>query len=148
VTGDGGWKPAVKVSETRAKIPNPGAKTVWRLYDRRGKALVDLLGQVDEDPAAMDPITIRHPTQGETHFRTIPRSDISRVETLLVDVMKDGKEVGERPSIEDMRCARDLDLERLDPGVKRIVNPHLYHVSLTDKLWNLKKNLVRSAGGR
>ena len=39
------------------------------------------------------------------------------------------------------RCRRDLD--RLDPGVKRLVNPHVYHVSLTRELWELKQQLVR-----
>ena len=35
--------------------------------------------------------------------------------------------------------------ERLDPGVRRLVNPHLYHVSLTPALWDLKQDLVASA---
>jgi nicotinate phosphoribosyltransferase len=33
-------------------------------------------------------------------------------------------------------------MERLYPGVKRIMNPHHYHVSLTEKLWTLKQNMV------
>jgi nicotinate phosphoribosyltransferase len=35
-------------------------------------------------------------------------------------------------------------VERLDPGVKRLVNPHIYHVSLTERLWNLKQTLIES----
>lgn len=142
----GALRPAIKVSETRAKIPNPGAKNVWRVYDQRVRAMADLLGHIDESPRQMDPITLRHPTQGDTLFRTIHQSDISEIEPLLVDVMRDGRLVGEHPSIDEMRKLRDADLDRLDTGVKRIVNPHVYHVSLTDRLWNLKKDLVKSAG--
>jgi nicotinate phosphoribosyltransferase len=43
-----------------------------------------------------------------------------------------------------MRTIRDHDLERLDAGVKRIMNPHIYHVSLSPKLWELKQELISS----
>jgi len=50
--------------------------------------------------------------------------------------------VGEIPSIEEMRERRRADLDRLDPGVKRLVNPHIYHVSLSQKMWDLKQDLI------
>ena len=34
------------------------------------------------------------------------------------------------------------DTSMLYPGVKRLMNPHHYHVSLTEKLWNIKQNLM------
>jgi nicotinate phosphoribosyltransferase len=33
-------------------------------------------------------------------------------------------------------------VEALDPGVRRIVNPHLYHVSITDELARLKQEQI------
>jgi nicotinate phosphoribosyltransferase len=56
--------------------------------------------------------------------------------------------VCELPSIDQMRTRREADLERLDAGVRRIMNPHVYHVSLTEKLWNLKQELVQAARGK
>jgi nicotinate phosphoribosyltransferase len=44
-----------------------------------------------------------------------------------------------------MRQQRLADVRRLDPGVRRLVNPHIYHVSLTERLWDLKQELIRSA---
>ncbi len=44
-----------------------------------------------------------------------------------------------------MRAQRQADVERLDPGVRRIMNPHIYHVSLTQKLWDLKQALIKSS---
>jgi nicotinate phosphoribosyltransferase len=35
-------------------------------------------------------------------------------------------------------------MERLDPGVKRLMNPHIYHVSLTEKVWQVKQKLIAS----
>ena len=33
VQEDGDWKSAIKISDTPDKTPNPGAKTIWRIYD-------------------------------------------------------------------------------------------------------------------
>ncbi|MCS7282475.1 MAG: nicotinate phosphoribosyltransferase [Anaerolineae bacterium] len=142
---DGGqWIPAIKISETPEKTLNPGYKKVWRLYDRRGKATADLLSLEDEDPRQMDPVVLRHPTD-HTAFRVLPRSEITEIEPLLVDILRDGHLVYEFPTIEEIRQQRQDDLERLDAGVKRLINPQTYHVSLTERLWNLKQELIRKA---
>ncbi len=48
-------------------------------------------------------------------------------------------------TIDAMRDRRQADMDRLDAGVCRIMNPHIYHVSLTNKLWDLKQGLIQSA---
>jgi nicotinate phosphoribosyltransferase len=142
---DGGdWQPAIKISESAEKTPNPGHKHVWRVYDRRSKATADLLSLDDEDPREMDEIVLRHPTERTKH-RKLTRDEIAEVEPLLVDVLRDGELVYETPSIEAMRERRRSDVARLDPGVKRLLNPHIYHVSLTQRLWELKQELVGAA---
>jgi nicotinate phosphoribosyltransferase len=139
---DGEWVPAIKVSDTPAKTINPGHKLVWRLYDRRGKATADLLSLDDEDPGEMETISLHHPTQ-HTKFRTLRQDEVTEIEPLLVNILRDGKLVYTLPDIEAMREWRQADLERLDIGVKRLVNPHRYHVSLTQRLWDLKQELTR-----
>jgi nicotinate phosphoribosyltransferase len=142
---DGGeWTPAIKVSETPAKVPNPGNKHVWRVYDRRGKATADVLSLDEEDLREMECLRLHHPIE-HLRFREMAQEQISEIEPLLVDVIRDGKVVHEPASIEDMRERRLADLERLDPGVRRIMNPHIYHVSLTQALWELKQELIRTA---
>jgi nicotinate phosphoribosyltransferase len=146
-----GWVPAIKFSETPEKVTNPGYKNVWRLYDRLNKATADLLSLETEAPRKMKRIVLRHPTESAKH-RTLSwgdahgnPGDISDMELLLVNVLKEGTLVYDLPSIEEMRVRREADLERLDAGVRRIINPHVYHVSLTERLWNLKQDLVRRA---
>jgi nicotinate phosphoribosyltransferase len=144
VQHEGGWKPAIKISESPEKTPNPGNKRVWRLYDSRGKATADLIGLQDEEPGLSGELTLRHPTE-QTKYRLLLKSEISEIEPLLVEVLRDGRRVIEMPSIEQMRDLRRADVDRLDSGVRRIMYPHIYHVSLTKRLWNLKQNLIASA---
>ena len=140
----GNWLPAIKVSESSSKTPNPGHKLIWRVYDSRGKATADLLGLDDEDPRQMQPLVLRHPSD-HAKYRTIRREEASEVEPLQVNVLVEGKLMYDLPSIEEMRKQRLADVRRLDPGVRRLVNPHVYHVSLTERLWDLKQELIRSA---
>jgi nicotinate phosphoribosyltransferase len=140
---DGEWTPAIKISETAAKTPNPGHKRVWRLYDLRGNATADLLSLDGEDPRQMDQVVLHHPTQ-HTIYRALARDELSDIEPLLVEVLCDGKLVYDLPDLEEMRQHREDDMARLDPGVRRLLNPHIYHVSLTQGLWNLKQELIRA----
>ncbi|MBI4769621.1 MAG: nicotinate phosphoribosyltransferase [Chloroflexi bacterium] len=142
----GRWLPAIKISETPEKTLNPGHKRSWRLYDRRGKATADLLGLDDEDPGQMDPVRLRHPTD-HTRVRLLPREELSEYAPLLVEVLREGARVYQPPALSEMRERRRADVERLDPGVKRIIHPHIYHVSLTERLWDLKQELIAAAKG-
>jgi nicotinate phosphoribosyltransferase len=139
------WVPAIKLSETPEKTINPGFKAVRRIYDRRNKATADLICREGEEPEKMDRIVLRHPVQ-RTKSRTLDRGNISGMEPLLVAIMKEGKVVCALPSIDEMRKVRNEDMERLDAGVKRLVNPHVYHVSLSEQLWDLKQRLISSTG--
>ncbi len=144
VRDQGTWKPAIKISETPEKIPNPGNKHLWRVYDRRNKATADFISLEDENPQQMDPLTLHHPTD-HTTYRSLRQKQISHIESLLVDVLREGTLVYELPPIDEMRKQRIEDLDRLDPGVRRIMNPHIYHVSLTPKLWELKQSLIAAS---
>ena len=142
VCHEGEWIPAIKISESPKKTPNPGDKRVWRLYDERGRATADLITLNGEEPGAMERIHLRHPTEATKH-RWLDAGEISEIEPLLVDVLVDGKLVYDLPDLEEMRARREADIARLDPGVRRLMNPHIYHVSLTQHLWDHKQELIR-----
>ncbi len=143
---DGRWEPILKLSESAAKVPNPGSKQVWRLYDRRGTATADVLGVAGEVIEPGQTVTLHHPVD-PTQFRTLPEGAISEVEKLLVPVRREGTNLIDGGDLETLRARRDGDLARLDPGVKRLINPHVYHVSLTDRLWQMKVDLVERLMG-
>lgn len=43
-------RPKIKISETFEKITNPGRKRLFRVYDKQGHAIADLITMVDETP--------------------------------------------------------------------------------------------------
>ena len=144
VFDQGKWLPAIKISESPSKTPNPGYKCVWRLYDQRGKATADLIGLQEENPEEMDHVLLRHPTD-HTKLRSLRKDQVSEIEPLLVEILRQGKLVYELPTIEQIRQQRRSDVERLDPGVRRIMYPHIYHVSLTERMWSLKQELIEAS---
>lgn len=139
------WEPAIKVSESPEKVPIPGEKQIWRIYDRRGRATADLIGVAGESFPDGD-IKLHHPHRVGVS-RVINRDDVTRIENLLVEVFRDGKRVGASPSLDEMRARRITDLDQLDVGVRRLINPHIYHVSLTEKMKDLQLGLIAEARG-
>jgi nicotinate phosphoribosyltransferase len=134
----GEWRPAIKVSDTPAKVMTPGAKRSWRVYDQRGFATADLLALDSETPAA--PLELHHVSQIGV-IRHLPVERVSAIEELAEPVSTSDLP---SPHEEIVRAQqrRLADLERLDPGVRRLVNPHVYHVSLTPELAKLKHEMI------
>ena len=135
------WKPAMKLSENVEKMPNPGQKMVWRIYDKNNKATADLVGKIDENPESQNELRLHHPAK-HTKSRLLLKNEISRIEPLSKEIIRQGKLIYDFPSIEEMRKVREADVECLDAGVKRLINPHFYHISITEKLWKEKHELL------
>ncbi|MFA7406413.1 MAG: nicotinate phosphoribosyltransferase [Anaerolineaceae bacterium] len=144
INQQGEWIPTLKISENEAKTLNPGNKRAWRIYDQRGKATADLVALHDEDICNQSSLELRHPTMA-TKRRLLARDEIDRVERLLEPVIMSGRRIYTTPTFEHMRALRQADIDLLDPGVLRIMNPHIYHVSLSKKLWDLKQSLIKKA---
>lgn len=140
------WQPALKIAETPSKMTNPGLKQAWRLYDQRGRATADLIGLDHEQPDALERIVLRHPSD-YGRVRNLERAQISGIEPLLLAQLQAGHRLNDSPPLEQLRAQRVADVERLDAGVRRIVNPHIYHVSLSQQLWDLKQELLVKLNG-
>ncbi|MEZ5342372.1 MAG: nicotinate phosphoribosyltransferase [Acidimicrobiales bacterium] len=143
IEDNGAMVPAIKISESTAKQQNPGDKDVVRVYDDRGRATADVLSIAGER-LDLDHLRLHHHTQHSVE-RTLTRNQISGIEPLLATVYEQGSRPLGSPSLEEMRANRTADLDLLDPGVRRLVNPHTYHVSLTTDLWELKQRLISEA---
>jgi nicotinate phosphoribosyltransferase len=140
------WVPAIKVSDSPEKVPIPGEKQIWRVYDRRGRATADVIGVAEEILPDGD-IRLHHPHRVGVS-RVIRREDITRIEDLLVTAFRHGKRVNDGADLEEMRARRLADLDRLDVGVRRLINPHIYHVSLTERMKQLQLDLIAEAKGK
>ncbi|HEX7097545.1 MAG TPA: nicotinate phosphoribosyltransferase [Acidimicrobiales bacterium] len=150
VEDKGEWLPAMKISDTPAKVLNPGAKRLWRVYDSRGRATADVLSEADEQLVPGTDLSLHHHAQVDIS-RTLPSNAWTRAEELLVPVIDGGRLVypGGREGLADIEAARQRrhdDVDALHPGVRRLVNPHVYHVSITDKLFATKMRLIEQIG--
>ena len=132
--------PKIKISENTAKITTPHFKKVYRLYDRAtGKALADQICVWDETIDDTQPLTI---FDQDAVWKT-KKLENFRAQELQVPIFKDGKLVYKRPTLKEIRdyCASQVDL--LWDEVKRFHNPHTYYVDLSEKLWLVKRELLR-----
>lgn len=134
--------PKIKVSENIEKITTPGFKQVYRIFDgETHKAKADLITLRDEVIDETKPITIFHP------LYTWKRKTIHNyyVKPLLIPIYEKGKLVYQSPNVEEVRqfCAQELDT--LWEEYKRFDTPQLYKVDLSQKLWNLKTDLLNQA---
>jgi len=140
---DNKWRPILKSSDSPQKIPNPGVKDLWRIYNGRCKATADLICCRGEKPGAGDLLELFHP-QRPGVSRAFAMNEIDGMEPLLVEVMKNGRLVYDFPDIEHMNNIRQSDMESLDNGVLRLINPHRYHVSVSKKMLELKRDILSS----
>lgn len=139
VEKDGQIIPKIKISENPAKITNPHFKKVYRLYENdSGKAIADLICIYDETIDETQPLTIFDP---DYTWKKKTLTDYTAKE-LLVPVFRSGELVYTLPSVEEIRafCAHELELQWDE--VKRFENPHNYYVDLSDRLWNLKREML------
>jgi nicotinate phosphoribosyltransferase len=138
--------PAIKFSDNPDKTTNPGVKQVWRIRDDRGMAVADVLS-LDEDAAGPDRIeggrryAFWHPAADYRHFY---HEITGSAEPLLRPRMDRGRLTGQHPSLEDIRSRVCSDLDSLDQSYRRILNPHVYKVSVTERLRNLKLELIKN----
>ena len=52
--------------------------------------------------------------------------------------------VCERPSLEAIRARRQADVAELDEGVRRLIEPEPYDVSVSESLWELQNELLQT----
>lgn len=141
----GAFLPKIKLSENTEKITNPGNKTVYRIYGKNtGKIRADLICLSEEtfDPARdmiiFDPM--------ETWKKTKIHADTYTLRELLVPVFLKGYCVYTSPSVMEIREYCQKELDTLWDETRRFVNPHEVYVDLSDKLYQIKSQLLEQSG--
>lgn len=136
---DGEIIPKIKISESPEKINNPGYKQIIRIYDNKtGVMEADLITLDNEEIDTSEPLTIFHPiyTWKKHTFR-----DYS-IEKLLKPLFVDGKLTRERKSTAEYKRYVDDQKNKLWKQYKRLINPEVYKVDLSENLWNLKNEMI------
>lgn len=136
----GEFVPKIKISENAAKITIPAFKEVFRLFDNEtGKAIADVIALNDEVIDGTKPYEIFHPVQ------TFKRKTITNftAKKLREQIFKNGECVYPEYSAHEIRdyCASQLDT--IWDEVKRFENPHEYYVDLSQKLYDVKHEMLK-----
>ncbi|MDD4642458.1 MAG: nicotinate phosphoribosyltransferase [Erysipelotrichaceae bacterium] len=130
--------PKIKMSDTEAKLTNPGYKKVYRFYDRKTNyALGDLIALADEIIPENEYVLF---DEIENWKQT--RITDYRVEELQTLIFKNGELVYDVPSLNQRRAYCEQQLNTLYPEILRINNAHKYYVDLSLKLLDLKKAMI------
>lgn len=134
--------PAMKFSDNPAKTTNPGIKNVFRLYDSNGMASADILALEDEILETNKEYRFYHPMVDYRQFSCTA----AKIEALLKKRIENGERIQNRiTDCEQLKISRknmQAQLETFDESYKRILNPHIYKVSLTEKLKDLKREFI------
>lgn len=133
--------PRIKLSENIEKVTNPGYKTVWRLFDKdNNKAIADVLTLGNEiiddskDYEIFDPI--------HTWKRKVVTNYYAK--KIQVPIFIQGECVYKTPKLDEIRKYSLEQVELLWEEVKRFNNPQGYYVDLSEKLWNLKNDMIKN----
>lgn len=132
-------KSVMKVSDNPEKSTEPGRKRLYRLYGASNGARVDLIALEDEAPEVGKELLAHHPSGDYRRLSIVP----AKVEPLLSEVMHEGKRTTPGPSLADCQAYLFGRIGEFDSTYLRQLNPHVYKVSVSERLKDLKLSLIR-----
>ena len=139
----GEFIPKIKRSENSEKVTNPGNKIIHRIYKKdTGKIIGDLIaleGEVfpeDQDLMIFDPI--------DTWKKTFLEGGSYTLRQILVPIYKKGICVYQSPSVLEIQQYCQQEMNTLWDETRRFINPHKVFVDLSQKLYDLKMQLLDS----
>ncbi|MCL2175896.1 MAG: nicotinate phosphoribosyltransferase [Treponema sp.] len=146
--------PVMKVSDNMEKTTNPGIKQVWRVKDKNGLAVADILGLISSGNKSEE--TLDDIKNGERYcfwhhcgdYRHFIHDVDGSAEPMLKKRMENGVLTQKLPALDEIKKHAQKELETLDATYKRLLNPHVYKVSITDNLRNLKLELIKKHLGK
>ena len=141
IEDNGNILPKMKISENVAKITNPGFKRLFRLFDKNNnKAIADVITCDDEVINDSEAYEIFDPDH--TWKRKVVTDFYAK--QLLIKIFDKGKCVYNMPKLDDIREYARNQIETLWDEILRFENPHRYYVDLSEKLWTIKDELLKS----
>lgn len=142
VEQDGLFIPRIKISENPEKITDPGLKKVYRIYDKEGHAIADLLAQAKQNLDFSNPLRYVDPIKPwkNRYFEHCTAKE------LQVPIFKNGKLVYEQPSINAIASYVKKQLENeIWEEEQRFENPHNHYLDMTPELYEEKMNLLHES---
>ncbi|WP_232276575.1 nicotinate phosphoribosyltransferase [Paenibacillus sp. 481] len=139
---NGHMEPTIKISSNPDKVTTPGKKDVYRIiHKKKKKAIADYVCLADEDDVEQrNKIKLFHPVHPYMHKYV----EHYEAERLLKPIYRDGTLVYKLPTLEDIRSYHTSQLSMFWPEYLRKTNPEVYHVDISPKAWELKREMIES----
>ena len=138
---DGTIVPKIKISENVGKITNPHFKKVYRIFDKAtGKAEADYITVWDEVIEEGQPLELFDP---DATWKRRTYTDYT-IKPLQEKIFDHGELVYQQPTLSEIQKYCREQIDTLWDEVKRFENPHNYYVDLSQKLWDIKQELLRA----
>lgn len=135
---DGKLQPRMKISDSIVKVTNPGFKTLYRIYDKKsGMAVADLIALDGEK--IEKPLVLTHETE---RWKTTTLEDYD-IRCMLHKIFDNGKNVYESPTLSEIVEFATSEKAKFWDEYKRIDNPQIYKVNLSDDLYELKHEMLK-----
>ncbi|WP_418240032.1 nicotinate phosphoribosyltransferase [Dialister hominis] len=135
-----GFEPVMKISNDVSKMTNPGIKTVRRFYGKdNGKMITDLICL--ENEAKPDGGDFTLVTESAKWRKKYLKAGKYTCEEMLKPVMRNG-EAEPLPTLKETIAYANEQMETLWPEYKRLMNPNIMEVNLSDKLQALKTQII------
>ncbi|MBI5177683.1 MAG: nicotinate phosphoribosyltransferase [Nitrospinae bacterium] len=138
---DGQWHGRMKLSDSAVKATIPGLKQVWRLTGADGGMMADIIELVGTEHEFAKGVWGYHPV---LEYEKKYYEGIASAEPLLQQVMKGGKRCADLPPLSAIRERLPKGLAALHATMRRLLNPHVYKVSLGEKLMEETARLRRA----
>ncbi|HOJ69684.1 MAG TPA: nicotinate phosphoribosyltransferase [Candidatus Hydrogenedentes bacterium] len=139
IEGPEGWIPRMKISSNIEKATNPGRKQIIRYYDAEDRPVGDLLIQEGSPWPETGPVYGR--SRKLPHLKA-QLEDAVRGEPLLQTVFENGHRVIESATASRVRDRAQEQQRILGEEFKRLRNPEIYKVILSEELGEIKARLL------
>jgi len=138
---NGDFIPKIKLSENSEKITNPGNKTVYRIYEKEtGKIKADLICLVGETFNENTPLLLFDPTEPWKKTKLAPGTYTLR--EIMVPIFQNGTCCYASPKVMDIRTYCQNEQNTLWDETRRFANPHKVYIDLSQKLYDIKIELL------
>ena len=143
----GNITPVMKLSNSFEKATNPEENRSTGSSMKSGLTLGDLITLEHETISEGEDIMFHHPVTDADYFM-LRGKKYHTIRPLLTLTMKEGKRMKEPASLKAIQERVSQNLETFHSSYLRMINPHIYKVSLSKELKDLKTSLVLQAKTR
>jgi nicotinate phosphoribosyltransferase len=135
-------RPRMKTTSDPAKSTLPGCKRWLRAIDAKGQFIMDVLDIKDDVGKPFAPAQVAYDPANPQRHKTVPSG--CRLDDCRSVVMEGGEILHAAPTLDEMANYCAGQLRNLPEGCLRLINPHVYKVGVSERLLDLRAQLLKT----